>query len=250
MSKPKYSFEIKVDAVKRYLAGESAMMLAHEYGMPKKGCNLIRRWSAKYQEHGDRAFEHSRHNRRYTKEFKQKVVDEYLSGNYSQDYLTAKYNITSHTVVENWIRRYNEGIENKDYCPNNEVYAMKSRKTTIEERLEIVNYVLNNNNDYKGAAKKYFVPYANVYQWVLKYNKFGKEGLSDRRGRKASNVERHVLTELEKKDVEIERLQKKLDNANMVIEVLKKKKEKEEQFLKDSRSFAKAFCTKQSKNSK
>lgn len=51
---------------------------------------------------------------------------------------------------------------------------MKSRKTTIEERLEIVNYVLSNNNDYSGAADKYTVPYASVYQWIKKYNELRK----------------------------------------------------------------------------
>ena len=51
---------------------------------------------------------------------------------------------------------------------------MNSRKTTFEERLEIVNYVLANDNDYKGAADKYSVPYANVYNWVKKYNEFGE----------------------------------------------------------------------------
>ena len=40
---------------------------------------------------------------------------------------------------------------------------MKSRKTSFEERLEIVKYVLDNNNDYKDAADKYGVPYANIY---------------------------------------------------------------------------------------
>lgn len=43
---------------------------------------------------------------------------------------------------------------------------MKSRSTTLQERLEIVDYALSNNNDYKGATDKYTVPYASVYQWV------------------------------------------------------------------------------------
>jgi len=40
---------------------------------------------------------------------------------------------------------------------------MKSRKATFEERIKIVEYVLANDNNNKGAAEKYSVPYASVY---------------------------------------------------------------------------------------
>lgn len=49
----------------------------------------------------------------------------------------------------------------KDYNPKQEVYmASARRKTTIEERKEIVFYCINNNNDYKGTAEKYNVSYS------------------------------------------------------------------------------------------
>ena len=54
---------------------------------------------------------------------------------------------------------------------------MKARKTTFEERVEIVNYCITNNNNYSETAIKYSVPYSLVYQWVMKYNKFGIDAL-------------------------------------------------------------------------
>jgi len=247
--KSQYSVEEKVKVCERYLVGESPAALAAELKMGTSGRKTIRRWAYKYKKNGKTVFSIPEHNRSYTKEFKQKVVYEYLAGESSQEELALKYNISC-SIVASWIMRYNNGIENKDYNPRHEVYAMKSRKTTAEERLEIVQYAIANNNDYKGAASKFSVPYANVYQWVTKYNKFGEDGLFDRRGKKASGGEKYILTEEEKKDIEIEKLKHELERANMVIEVLKKKNKLEEQFLKDSRSFGKDFCTKQSKNSK
>ena len=113
-------------------------------------------------------------------------------------------------------------MEIKDYNPKSEVYAMKSRKTTFEERIEIVRYVLINDNDYKGAADKYSVPYASVYQWVKKYNECGEDGLKDSRGRPSSNSSTKELTLEEKQAMEIDKLKNELKRKDMVIEVLKK----------------------------
>ena len=45
---------------------------------------------------------------------------------------------------------YNANIELKDYNPKREVYMAKARrKTTIDERKEIVNYCIEHNRNYK-----------------------------------------------------------------------------------------------------
>lgn len=46
---------------------------------------------------------------------------------------------------------------------------MKSRKTTFEERLEIVKWVIENNMSHKDAADKYSITYALVYKWTRAY---------------------------------------------------------------------------------
>ena len=57
---------------------------------------------------------------------------------------------------------------------------------------------------------------------VKKYNESGEDGLSDSRGRPSSKEPKHELSDIEKKDIEIEKLKKELERSKMVIEVLKK----------------------------
>ena len=93
-------------------------------------------------------------------------------------------------------------------------------------------YVLDNNNDYKGAADKFLVPYANVYKWVKMYNEQGEEGLKFHRGRPKNSV--IELTELEKKDLEIAKLKLELEKHKRTEEILKKNLEIRKQLFKDS----------------
>ena len=181
---------------------------------------------------------------KYSKELKIEIIKRYLNGE-SATSLANKYNISTAEIVRKWLLKYNEGIEIKDYDPKGDVYTMKARKTTFEERLEIVNYVLTNDNDYKGAADKYSVPYASVYQWVLKYSKYGEDGLKDRRGRPSSKEPQRELTNEDKQAIEIEKLKRELERSKMVIEVLKKNIEIQERMERDSRKSYKKTNTKQ-----
>ena len=242
--KVKYSKELKLEIIKRYLNGESANALANEYALLKRGPHTIRDWVHKYEALGENGFESSGTNKSYSKDFKLKVINEYLSGGHSFRDIANTYNISTCEIVRRWVLAYNNSEEIKDYDPKSEVYTMKSRKTTLEERLEIVKYVLNNNNDYKGAADHYNVPYANVYNWVKKYNTKGEEGLSDKRGR-PSDKPTQELTELEKKDIEIEKLRRELEREQKVNEVLKKNLEIREKLERNSRVFDNKTSTKQ-----
>ena len=241
--KVKYSKEFKLEIIKRYFNGESSTALVNEYNLPKTYKNLIIVWAHRYEALGESGFESSNKNKSYSKEFKLKVINEYLSGKDSFRGLANTYNISTPEIVRSWVLAYNNGEEIRDYDPKSEVYAMKSRKTTLEERLEIVKYVLDNNNDYKGAADHYNVPYSNVFNWVKKYNSSGEEGLSDKRGRPSDNQSKE-LTELEKKDIEIEKLKRQLEREQKVNEVLKKNLEIRERLEKNSRVFDNKTSTK------
>ena len=242
--KAKYSKGLKLEIVKRCLKGESTSALANEYGMPKSMAGKIRQWARRFEAMGEGGFNYSKTNNSYSKDLKEKIINEYLSGQLNSYELSYKYKISTPEIVRQWIIKYNKGIEIKDYDPKGDVYTMKSRKTTFEERLEIVNYVLANNNDFKGAADKYSVPYANVFNWVKKYNERGEDGLSDSRGRPSSNEPKHELTDIEKKDIEIEKLKQELKRKDMVIEVLKKNIEIQERMERDSRLLGKKINTK------
>jgi transposase-like protein len=153
-----------------------------------------------------------------------KVVKEYLSGNHSYFDLTIKYNIPSDSTIIAWVLKYNNHIELKDYDPKPEVYMKDALKTTFEERLEIVEYCLAHNRDIKGTAAKYGCKYAQLYQWVRKFEAEGKESLRDRRGKRKVEAE---LTELEKAERKIAQLEREKEEFRMKYELLKKAEELE-----------------------
>lgn len=96
------------------------------------------------------------------------------------------------------------------------------RKTTIEERKEIVKYCIEHGRDYKGTASVYNVSYSQVYSWVKKYDVNGEEGLTDRRGRHKTDDE---VDELERLRRENARLKRQLQEKDMLAELLKKVQE-------------------------
>ena len=211
--KEKFSKEVKVDACERYLSGRSGISeLKNEIECDEM---TLRQWIACYKNNGPDSFNIKKHNRTYSLEFKHQIIFECKKT--SVDTVAPKYNI-SRSVVRNWIMKYNEG-DLEIYDPHPEVYNMKNRQVTLEEKLDIVKWTIENNNDYKGAALRYTVPYHSVFIWVKKYNELGVEGLKDNRGKSKSEKD---LTELEKKDKEIEKLKLELERVKRAEEILKK----------------------------
>lgn len=193
--------------------------IADSLGMGKKGYVKVRTWVKQYKAHGVEIFTEKPHNQRYSKELKLKVVTEYNATGISAEDLAVKYNIPSPATVFSWIKKYNSHIELKDYDPEPEVYMTKSRKTTYEERITIVKDCLDSGRNFKQTAAKYQCSYAQVRQWVLKYEEKGEEGLLDRRGRRKKEEE---LTDLEKANRRIRELERQNEELKMKNEILKK----------------------------
>ncbi len=222
MSRSPFTSEERLLAVEDYLNGKrSITQICEDLNM--SSYETVRQWVLTYQEHGITAFIAKSKNNCYTKEFKTKVVEEYLAGKGSLPDLISKYKIPSTSTLRKWIMRYNSNMELKDYDPKQEVYmATSRRKTTLEERKEIVAYCIEHNRDYKNTAEKYDVSYSQVYSWVRKYDTAGEEGLTDKRGRHKTEEE---VDELEKLRRENKRLKRQLEERDMAVELLKKVKE-------------------------
>ena len=224
----KYSSEIKIKACEEYLDGElSHQDICKKYGIKynqrSHNSMITKRWIYTYKIHGPAGFSKSPGNNKYTSEFKMMVVKEYLQGNGSLTEISAKYGIPSTEILRKWFLLYNANKELKDYCPKREVYMAEARrKTTIDERKEIVDYCINHNRDYKGTASIYDVSYSQVYSWVKKYDTQGEEGLTDKRGRHKTDEE---VDELERLRRENERLKRQLKEKDMLTELLKKVQE-------------------------
>lgn len=185
----------------------------------------------KYQQfkmHGTEALLPKKNNNSYSETFKESVVQEYLTQGVSPKYLAIKYNIPAHTTVTNWIKRYTLGKENVSYSPLPEVYLMKARKTTFEERVEIVEACIESEKDYKKTALKFNVNYGQVYSWVKKYEKFGSAGLVDGRG-KGKPVQ--TLTDEEQASAKTKALEERIKYLEMENKILKKLKEKERELI-------------------
>ena len=218
--KAKYNAEQKEQACEDYLTGKkSAIQIARELGMSKRGSDKVLEWARSYRINGAEIFKDKPHNRSYTKEFKNKIVMEYQIGQESLRDLQIKYNIPSTETIRKWILKYNNHIEIKGYDPKPEVYMAKSRKTTYEERIEIVKYCLDHDRDIKITASLYKCSYHQVRSWVLKYEEDGEDGLLDRRGKRKSEDE---LTELEKAQRKIAQLEREKEEFRKKYELLKK----------------------------
>lgn len=219
--KPKYSKELKIQIVKRYLNGEkSALQLANEIGTRDQ---VVYNWAKKYKQYGESAFDTKKNNSSYTKEFKLNVIQSYLNGDGSMEDIAIKYNIPSSSTLNSWIVDYNNHIELKDYIPGKkEIYMSKSRKVTTEERIQIAKYCIEHDCDYTSTAEIYETTYANVYKWVKKYKENGEEGLIDKRGCHKTEDE---LSETERLRRELKKKEHELEMARFEVDFLKKVQE-------------------------
>lgn len=223
--KPKYTKIMKIQACIDYLSGtHSVIEIAQKLNMPKHGASEIHEWIKKYESFGANAFEERQANKAYSKEFKLLIIQEYLSEDISLIDLSVKYDIPSKETIRKWVLKYNDGEELLDYTPKPEVYVMARVKTTKDERIEIVQYCLDNQKNYKECASKYGVSYAQVYDWVKRYLKDGEEGLNDDRGHKRDLLD---LSDTEKKDRELKRLKQKNLLLERENELLKKRQDLE-----------------------
>ena len=165
----------------------------------------------------------SHKNNKYSKEMKLQAVKDYLNGEGSYETLKEKYKLRSSTQLKNWVMWYNGHKEFKERSSaKGEIYMTKGRKTTQEERAEIVAFCMGHGKDYGLTVETFKVSYQQIYSWVKKYEEKGVNGLTDRRGKAKPESE---LTEEERLRQENKILQAKIKDQEMEIALLKKFRE-------------------------
>lgn len=165
----------------------------------------------------------SHKNKKYSKELKLQAVEAYLRGEGSQKEICKKYGIVHQKQVYNWVLWYNGHKEFKEpSSAKGEIYMIKGRKTTQDERAEIVAFCIEHGKDYGLTVETYNVSYQQIYSWVRKYDKKGVQGLIDRRGKAKHENE---LTETDRLRQENKILQAQLKDKEMEIAILKKLRE-------------------------
>ncbi|MBZ2385956.1 helix-turn-helix domain-containing protein [Anaerococcus murdochii] len=115
---------------------------------------------------------------KYTKEFKIKLVMEYLSGESGGSPMIAKkYDIPEGTL-QNWIIKYQSGgFDNLSKKQNQD-------KFTSEFKLSVIQYRQINNISFRQTAEHFNIKNGSIIcNWERAYRQRGLSGLEDNRGR-------------------------------------------------------------------
>lgn len=165
----------------------------------------------------------SHKNKKYSKELRLRAVMDYLNGGGSLKEICRKYEVLDDKSLRNWIVWYNGHKEFKERSSaKGEIYMTKGRKTTQEERAEIVAFCLEHGRDYGLTIETCKISYQQIYSWAKKYDEKGVQGLVDRRGKSKPEEE---LTEADRLRQENKILQAKIKDQEMEIAILKKLRE-------------------------
>jgi len=159
---------------------------------------------------------------KYSYEFKKQVVNEYLSGKGSYNYLAQIYGIPDKTPIQNWVQNY------KHYGEEGLLRSRKNNKYSFEKKLAIVELYLSSEISYDDLAMQEGILNPGlIVKWVNEFRIAGPDALRPRKkGRKKtlnkaktdktiqSSVETIVDTSAEHvKELEDELLKLRIENA-------------------------------------
>ncbi|MEY8346696.1 IS3 family transposase [Niallia circulans] len=202
MPRKSYSVEEKYQIVKALGEVNSSLQVSSIY---KVHFSTVLEWKYKFDTFGLEGLKETSSWKKYSKELKLSAIQDYASGNYSIREITRMYEISDPSVLRRWIKKYNSHSEIKDTSQGRTSSMTKGRKTTWEERIQIVLDCLGNKKDYQEAANTHQVSYQQIYQWVKKYEDGGVDALKDRRG---STKEESELTPEEKMTLQMKKLER------------------------------------------
>ena len=166
--------------------------------------DALQQWIRIYKSEGEGAFLVTRY-KQYSKELKEQAVMDYLSGRGSLQEICQRYGIRAKSKLQNWIKKYNGHEELKASGTGGTAIMTKGRKTTFNERVEIVQYCIAHDHNYAETAAKFGVSY--------------QQALQDRRGRSKPVEE---MSELERLRAENKILRAEKERAKMEVSFLKK----------------------------
>ena len=211
----KISPEEKIQWMKKILQKkESISSVASKIGVYY---TTVDKWLRNYKAIGPEAFFRKGHTYR-TPAQKEAAVFDYLSGKGSLRDICARHKISDAQILRRWIMKYNS----HDKETGGRALMTKGRKTTFEERVEIVQYCIKHSHNYSETAKKFHISYQQARSYTIRYEENGVDGLQDKRGKRKSPEE---MTEVEKLRAEVRLLQAEKRRAEIEISFLKKLEE-------------------------
>ena len=145
-------------------------------------------------------------------------IQAFLNGEGSALDLAIKYGLRGATQVKDWVSKYN-GDKPLTASPSRKQVPTMSRKTTFDERIEIVEYVTKGKHSYTETAEHFQVSYQQARSWVLKARNGGYEALVDNRGHHKDVSD---MTEVDKLKLEVRQLKAELADKELVESFAKK----------------------------
>ncbi len=215
--KGKFSAEERLKYVLRCLEGKDS--INHTATVIGIHPESLRQWIHNYQSLGIDCLSTATKNSSYSSIIKEMAVKDYLAGVGSLSDICKKYGVRSTRQLRSWILKYNSHEELKASGTGGMPIMTNGRKTTYDERVEIVKYCIEHQNNYSETAQKYQVSYQQVYTWTSKYENSGVEALQDRRGKRKDE---NQMSELEKLKAQNKLLEAENRRKQMEIDFLKK----------------------------
>lgn len=215
--KHKYTYDEKVKILLEYEAGVHGFRkLCQIYGIAQQS---LKDWIRLYETFGMEGLKTGSSATKYSRKTKQAAVQDYLAHKLPVKEILKKYKIRSETQLRRWIKKYNGHEELKASGTGGIDIMAKGRKTSFDERVEIVQYCIAHDNNYAETAAKFGVSYQQARSYTIKYEAGGIDALQDRRGRSKPVEE---MSELERLRVENKILRAEKERAEMEVSFLKK----------------------------
>src|SRR5690625_2122397 len=166
-------------------------------------------------------------SKKYSYEFKLKIVQEYLNGTLGYTLLSKKYNIPSKSQLQKWVNQYKkygkEGLKTKRW----------NKKYPLNFKVDVLRFKQDTGASYKDIANAFGIAEPSVIaNWKRKYSQEGTAGLNKPQGRppkmpKPNKDKKKSIKKNKKNDSvtdELELLKKENEYLRIELEYLKKLK--------------------------
>lgn len=219
MPRSSYTAEEKLTLLEEFRqSGLSVRTFERQHSL---GHSLLARWQQRYERDGPEGLSEARKNKHYSAALKLAAVLAYQAGEGTLSELAIRFGLRAEKQLQDWLSKYNED-KTLTASPFRKQVPTMSRKTTFEERIEVVEYVTKGKHSYSEAAEHFQVSYQQARSWVLRAKDGDYEALVDNRGHHKAQAD---LTENEKLRLEVRRLKAELADKELVEAFVKKLKE-------------------------
>ena len=171
--KHKYTYDEKAKILLEYQAGVHGFReLCRIYGIAQQS---LKDWIRLYETFGMDGLKTGSSATHYSRETKLAAVQDYLAHKLPVKEILKKYQIRSDTQLRKWIKKYNGHEEPKASGTGGTTIMTKGRKTTFDERVEIVQYCIAHDHNYAETAAKFGVSYQQARGYTVKYEAGGAD---------------------------------------------------------------------------